>query len=197
VHLFPNQRPGTLWLSLRRGGYGRGNLYFTGENAPRGAAIDFYLKAKPDEPVSIEISDATGSQKTVFEIKQAEAGINRLMWDMQFDPPASQLKQRLTQMQTMMEQILGRPEVEEEQKEVVEKALEELKQEGLSYRQAREIQVRAYEAIGFGGGMGFGGRGMAAPAAEPGTYVVKLTVKGKTYTGTIAVRPDPMLTGGV
>jgi photosystem II stability/assembly factor-like uncharacterized protein len=197
VHLFPNQRPGTLWLSLRRGGYGRGNLYFTGENAPRGAAIDFYLKAKPDEPVSLEISDATGSQKTVFEIKQAEAGINRLMWDMQFDPPASQLKQRLTQMQTMMEQILGRPEVEEEQKEVVEKALEELKQEGLSYRQAREIQVRAYEAIGFGGGMGFGGRGMAAPAAEPGTYVVKLTVNGKTYTGTIAVRPDPMLTGGI
>ncbi len=195
AHLFPIRRPGTRWLSLRRGGYGRGNLYFAGENALRGAAVDFYLKDKPAESISIEISDATGSQKTVFEIKQAEAGINRLMWDMQFDPPANQLKQRLTQMQTMMEQILGRPEVEEEQKAIVEKALEELKQEGLSFRLAREIQMRAYEAIGFGGGMGFGGRGMGVPTAEPGTYIVKLTVNGKTYTGTIAVRQDPMLTG--
>ncbi len=195
AHLFPSQRPGTRWLSQRRGGYGRGNLYFAGENAPRGAAIDFYIKDQPNGPISIEISDAMGSQKTVFEVKQADVGINRLMWDMQFDPPDSQLKQRLTQMQTMMEQILGRPEVEEEQKEIAEKALEELKQEGLTYRQAREIQARAYEAIGFGGGMGFGGRGMGAPAAEPGTYVVKLTVNDKTYTGTIAVRQDPMLAG--
>ncbi len=195
VHLFSSQRPGTRWLSQRRGGYGRGNLYFTGENPPRGAAVHFYLKDRPDGPASIEIADATGSRKTVFEVKDAEAGIIRLMWDMQFDPPASQLKQRLTQMQTMMEQILGRPEVEDEQREIVAKALEELKQEGLSYRQAMEIQMRAYEEIGFGGGMGFGGRRMGAPTAEPGIYIIKLTVNGKTYTGTITVRQDPMLSG--
>jgi len=49
---------------------------------------------------------------------------------------------------------------------------------------------------GFGGGQ-FGGRGGAAgaAAAEPGTYAVKMTVNGKTFTGKIVVRQDPMLEG--
>jgi hypothetical protein len=29
--------------------------------------------------------------------------------------------------------------------------------------------------------------------AEPGAYAVKLTVNGKTYTGKVAVRQDPMI----
>jgi hypothetical protein len=34
---------------------------------------------------------------------------------------------------------------------------------------------------------------MGATEAEPGTYAVKLSVNGKTYTGKVAVRQDPML----
>jgi photosystem II stability/assembly factor-like uncharacterized protein len=195
AHLFENGRLGTHWLSLRRGGYGRGNLYFAGENPPMGAMINFYLKDKPTGPVNIEITDATGNLKTTFAVKDAGAGINRLMWDMQFDPTPQQLKQSLTQMQQMMDRILGRPEVEEEPKKIVKKALEELKQEGLTYREAMAIQRKAYEAIGFGGFMRYRGRGrgVGAMVAEPGTYAVKLTFNGKTYAGTISVRKDPML----
>jgi len=191
--LFENDRPGTQWLSLRRGGYGRGNLFFQGENPPEGATINFYLKDKPSGPVSIEIADATGKLKTTFSLKNPEAGVNRLMWDMQFDPTPEQLKQRLTQMQQMMDRILQRPEVEEEQKKGVKKALEQLKKEGLTYREAMAIQRKAFEAMGFGGFMRRYGRGRGAAIAEPGTYAVKITVNGKTYTGKVFVRKDPML----
>jgi photosystem II stability/assembly factor-like uncharacterized protein len=191
--LFKSGKPGTQWLRLRRGGYGRGNLYFAGENPPTDALIHYYLKDKPTGPVSIEITDATGKLKTTFIDKSAGAGINRLMWDMQFDPDPKRLKLRLTSMRRMMERILQRPEVEEEAKKTVKKALEQISKEGLTYREAMAIRRRAYETIGFGGRMGFRGRGrVGAAVAVPGSYAVKLTVNGKSYTGTISIRRDPM-----
>ncbi len=197
AYLFENGRPGTHWLDISRGGYGRGNLYFAGENPASGATIDFYLKEKPAGPVEVEIADATGTLKTTYTFKDCEAGVNRLRWDLRFDPPAERLKQSLTQMQNMMDRILQRPEVEEEPKKIVEKALEKLKEPGLSYRDAVSIQREAFEAIGFGGGMRFGrfGGGMGAAVAEPGAYVIKLKVNGKTYTGKVTIRQDPLLEG--
>ncbi len=197
AHLFESTRPGTQWLRLGRGGYGRGNLFFAGENPPEGAMINFYLKEKPAEPVTVEIMDASGKLKTLYTLKEAEAGINRLLWDMRFDPSPQAMKASLNAMQSMMERILGRPEVEPEAKATVEKAFEQLKQPGLTYREAAEIQRKAFETIGFGGMGRFRGRGRGGAAvAEPGSYAVKLTVNGKAYDGTIAVRKDPMPTGG-
>ncbi len=195
AHLFENIRPGTQWLRLGRGGYGRGNLYFAGENPPTGLNINFYLKERPDAPVEVEISDVTGNLSTKYSIKEATAGINRLMWDMRFDPPQAQLKQNITQMQQMMDRILQRPEVEEEAKNTVNKALEQLKTPGISYREAAVIQRKAFESIGFGGFMRFRGRGrgMGATNAEPGIYAVKLSVSGNTYMGKVVVRQDPMM----
>ena len=45
---------------------------------------------------------------------------------------------------------------------------------------------------GAGGGGGGGGRGGGA-LAQPGTYTVKLTVDGKSYTQSLVVKPDPRL----
>jgi photosystem II stability/assembly factor-like uncharacterized protein len=192
--LFESTRPGTQWLRITRGGYGRGNLFFAGENPPSGAIINYYLKEKPAGPISLEISDATGKLKTNYTIKEPETGLNRLIWDMQFDPSPDQLKMRLSSTKNMMDRIMQRPEVEEDAKKTVQKALKELEQEGLSYREAMAIQQKAFEAIGFGGGMGrFRGRGQQSLAADPGTFAVKLTVNGKSYEGTVLVRKDPML----
>lgn len=196
--LFENGKVGTQWLQLARGGYGRGNLFFEGENPPDGATISFYLKDKSAGPITLEITDATGALKTTYTLKDVEAGISRLMWDMRFDPSPDQMKQSLTQMQTMMDRILDRPEVEEAQKNTVKKALEQLKQPGMGYREAQAIQRKAFETIGFGGRRGFRGmgRGGGAAAAEPGIYGVKLTVNGNVYSGKVSVRRDPKLTGG-
>ncbi len=197
AHLFENGQPGTHWLSLPRGGYGRGNLYFAGENPPLGAKIYYYLKDKPKNPVEIEILDATGSLKTVFTIKDAEAGLNRLLWDMRFDPSEKQMKQAISQMQSMMGRILQRPEVEEDAKKTIQDAQEKLKQPGLTYREAQAIQMKAFESIGFSGAARFMrgrfGRGVQAPVAEPGTYAVKLRVNGNTSMGKVSVRNDPLV----
>jgi photosystem II stability/assembly factor-like uncharacterized protein len=197
AHLFENGRPGTHWLSLRRGGYGRGNFYFAGENPPFGAKIHFYLKDKPDGPVEIEITDATGNLKTTYEVKDVKAGMNYLTWDMKFDPSPKQMKQAITQMQQMMGRILQRPEVEEKAKKTVEEAQKKLKEPGLSYREAQAIQMKAFESIGFSGAARFMrgrfGRRVQAPIAEPGTYAVKLTVNGDTSIGEVSVRRDPMV----
>ena len=116
---------------------------------------------------------------------------------MRFDPSPQAMKASLNQMKSMMERILGRPEVEPEAKATVEAAFKKLEDPSLTYREAAEIQRKAFEAIGFGGGrFRGGGRGGGAAVAEPGSYAVKLTVNGKTYDGTIAVRKDPMPTGG-
>ena len=193
AYFFENQRAGTHWLSLDRGGYGRGNLYFAGENPSHGAFIDFYLKEKPADPVKVEITDATGNLKTAYTLKDTNAGVNRLMWDMMFDPTPDQIKQNLTRMQQMMERILQRPEVEEKAKKTIEKAMEELKEPGLSFREMSDIQQKAFEAMGFGRYARRFGPGREAPTAEPGTYAVKITVNKKTYTGKVLVRKDPMM----
>ncbi len=196
AYLFENGRPGTQWLRLSRGGYGRGNLFFAGENPPDGVAVSFYLKDKPSSPVEVEITDATGKLKTTYTFKDLEPGVNRLMWDMRFDPSPEQMKQSIASIQQMMERILQRPEVEEDPKRTVEEALERLKQPGITYREAMAIQREAYETIGFGGGFmrfrGRFGRGAGGADAEPGTYAVKLTVNGQTFSGTVSVRRDPM-----
>ena len=195
AHLFENHRPGTHWLSLPRGGYGRGDLYFEGENPAYGAPINFYLKEIPSGAVTIEITDATGNLNTTYTLEDVTTGVNRLMWDMRFDPSPKQIEQGLNRMQQMMERIIQRPEVGEEAKEAIRKALEQLKQPGLTYREILSIQTKAFEAIGFGGRR-FGGRygpGRDATTAEPGTYAVKLTVNQKTYKGKVSVRQDPKL----
>jgi len=193
AHLFSNKRAGTQWLRRGRGGYGRGNLFFAGENPPEGAAVSFYLKEKPVGSVTVEILDNASGRKTVYTLKDAQAGVSRLMWDMQFDPKPAQLKSSLTSMRNLMGRILQRPEVEEAQKKVVTEALEKLKQEDLGYREATAIQRSAYEAIGFGQYMRYMRRGRPDSAAGPGTYRVKLTVNGKTYESKVSVRRDPLL----
>ncbi|MBN1271824.1 MAG: hypothetical protein JXB26_06080 [Candidatus Aminicenantes bacterium] len=195
AHLFETSRPGTQWLQLSRGGYGRGNLFFEGENPPDGAIINYYLKEKPKESITIEITDPARELKTTYSVKEGEPGINRLFWDMQFDPSEKDMKQLQTRMNQMMDRILGRPEVQEEQKEIIIKAIEELKQPGLSFRETQDIQRKAFEAIGFGRYARFaryGRRGGGPIPAEEGVYKVKLTANGKVYSGTISVRSDPM-----
>lgn len=191
LFLFENDQPGTKWVSLRRGGYGRGNLYFQGENPKTGAAVHFYLKEKPENPVEVEISDAAGEHKTTYTLDGLSSGINRLMWDMHFDPPEDQMKQTLGRMKNLMDRILQRPEVGKKQKEVVRKALDKLEQPGLTFRQASAIQRQAFEEIGFGRYMRYFGAGRGAVEAEPGTYAVKITAGGKTAVGEIDVREDP------
>lgn len=196
--LFDVNKPGTRWLEIGRGGYSRGDLFFKGQNPPAGALLHFYLKAKPEKPGTLEIADATGALKTTYILDTAEPGINRIAWDLRFDPPAQTVQGMVSNLKKQIETALLRADLTAEQKTTLQKAQAGLEQFGTNYRKYADIQRSVMPIIragmgGFpGGGMGLGGRGMGGQGAEPGVYVVKLTVGGKTYSGKVSVRPDPI-----
>jgi photosystem II stability/assembly factor-like uncharacterized protein len=64
-----------------------GQKVFVGENAPRGAAINYYLKSAASGEVKISIADVTGRVIRTLEGTK-NAGINRVWWNLAPAPPA-------------------------------------------------------------------------------------------------------------
>ncbi|MFC1556215.1 hypothetical protein ACFL67_03945, partial [candidate division KSB1 bacterium] len=91
AHLFEN-RTATKWLSVRTGGQG-GAMWFGGENPERGAAVNYYIGENGSGTIDFEIRDVTGENMRTYEV-EAEPGINRLMWDMRFNPPEGARQQQ-------------------------------------------------------------------------------------------------------
>jgi photosystem II stability/assembly factor-like uncharacterized protein len=186
-------RPGVKWLSIQRGGYGRGDMYFKGENPPYGAMIHVFFKAKPEKPATLEISDATGTRKTVYLLDDIEPGITRLLWDYAWDPPEATIQTRSSSLDTQIKTALKSPDLKPEQKSELEKALKDLEAAAGNYRKINDIQQGIMSVLGrgmyFGGGRRGGFRGLSA---EAGTYAVKLTVGDKVFTGKVEVRLDPI-----
>src|SRR5262249_27784462 len=66
-----------------------GQKVFIGENAPRGAAIAYYLKSAAAGDVKIMIADVNG--RTIRTLDGAKtAGINRVMWNLAPQPVPGQ-----------------------------------------------------------------------------------------------------------
>jgi photosystem II stability/assembly factor-like uncharacterized protein len=195
--VFEPGKPGTRWLQIARGGYGRGDLFFKGENPPDGALIDYYLKAKPQNPATLEISDFAGPSKTTYVLDDAAPGVNRVVWDLRFDPPSTTTQTLINNIKQQIDPALLRADLTDEQKAGLKQALADLDKWGANFRKVNEIRMNVFSIIrpGFGMYFGRGMRGMGGQNAEPGTYAVKLTVGGKTYTGKVTVRLDPMLEG--
>jgi photosystem II stability/assembly factor-like uncharacterized protein len=197
AYVFEPNKPGTRWLRIDRGGYGRGDLYFKGENPPEGAVVDYYLKAKPQTPATLEISDPTSALKTTYILDAAEPGINRIVWDFRFDPPPATNQALIANIKRQIDPALLRTDLSDAQKAELKQALADLDKWSANFRKIAEVQRRVFAILRpgggyFGGGMRFG---MGGQLAEAGTYLVKLTVDGKTYTGKTGVRLDPMLEG--
>jgi hypothetical protein len=198
--VFDVAKPGTRWLRISRGGYGRGDLFFKGENPPDGALINYFIKAKPEAPATLEIGDIAGPLKTTYILDDVQPGIGRVAWDLRFDPPAATTSTLVSNLKRTLEPALKRTDLTAEQMEVLKKAAADLDKWATNFRKVMEIQ-RTVFAIAQpgrgqfgGGGGGRGGMMGGGQMAEPGTYPVKLTVGDKTYAGKVSVRLDPMLT---
>ena len=126
-------RPALAYLNDQQHGQQvGGQKHFVGENAPRGAAINYYLKSAASGDVKITVADFAG--KVIRNLDGSKtAGINRVMWNLSPNPLPGQQ------------------------------------------------------------GGGGGGRGGFGAAVEPGTYVVTLSMGGKTYTKPITVVQDRWL----
>jgi hypothetical protein len=62
----------------------------------------------------------------------------------------------------------------------------------MTEEQRRQFDERR-RAMGGSDEEGGGARQLPGPPAGPGAYVVKMTMKGRVYTTTLAVREDPGL----
>jgi hypothetical protein len=58
--------------------------FVTGQNAPYGASINFYLKEASKQPVKLLVTDASGKTVKTLEAR-AGKGLNRLWWDLAYD----------------------------------------------------------------------------------------------------------------
>jgi hypothetical protein len=80
-------RPAIAYLNDQQHGQQvGGQKVFVGENAPRGAAINYYLKSAAGGDVKITVADATGKVVSNLEGTQS-AGINRVLWNLAPNPP--------------------------------------------------------------------------------------------------------------
>ena len=188
AHLFEN-REAIRWVSVRTGGSG-GSLYFQGENPATNAAIHYYLGSSVKGTVRFEIKDITGSFKRTYSVN-AEPGINRLNWDMQYDPTQEQWQQFREQLNQSIEQSIQM--ASGEQINQLNNLKDQLKQAGTDPGQLQAIWNKTRDLSGF---RRFSRRGgIQGIPAEPGEFQVMMIVDGKTYTSKIIVRHDPLLEG--
>lgn len=210
AYLFEN-RPATIWEDASRGG-ARGQFFFAAKNPPyipkpgdvvrgtlsSGASINYYLKTKPASEVLFEVSDVTGKNKRTLT-GSPEPGINRLFWDLRFDPSPRHMQQYLTRIQRLLERSPQFAALSAQQKEELNKSLSELKSapsgqefnQGLAARRGlAKLKDRFKE---FAESPLF--EGAQGDEVSPGEYQIKMTVDGTAYLGKIKVRRDPMLEG--
>jgi hypothetical protein len=62
---------------------------FVGENAPRGAAINYYLKSAASGDVKISIADGSGRVIRTLDGPKT-AGVNRVTWNLTAQPAQGQ-----------------------------------------------------------------------------------------------------------
>ncbi|HLJ39960.1 MAG TPA: hypothetical protein VKT50_00600 [Candidatus Acidoferrales bacterium] len=95
LHLFPIRD--TIAWRIYQNRWFDAQQVFLGPNPPEGASIDFYLKAKPAKEQKVKITVLDSSGKIVREITDAKpgAGINRVDWDLRYDPPVKPTPEQL------------------------------------------------------------------------------------------------------
>ena len=83
VHLF-SSRPATRWHYYQQI-ENLGTRTYRAKNPEYGAYVNFYLKEKCTEPVTLEITDEAGSVIRKLVDSTAEAGLNRIVWDLRYE----------------------------------------------------------------------------------------------------------------
>ena len=89
AHLF-DSAVATRWLRIQPQGTG-GSLAFQGENPSRDAPISYYIGDDVSGDVTLTVSDVTGENRRTYTMP-ARPGINKLEWDMRYDPTPGQVR---------------------------------------------------------------------------------------------------------
>ncbi|MFI5232466.1 MAG: hypothetical protein ACHQSE_08130 [Gemmatimonadales bacterium] len=178
-------RPAVRWNMWNKDG-NLGQKQWTGANPPEGALITYYLKSQPPHAVNVTVTDKDG--RTVRRMNRVldDAGMNRIAWNLQYDPPADGGGRGGRGGGGRGGRGGGAAGATDTTANTAaaDSALAEFRAQR---RAASEDE--APPQGGRGGGGGFGGGG--GINALPGTYTVTLLVEGKRYTKTVQVSLDP------
>ncbi len=187
-------RAGIKWIEKRRGG-SMGHLYIEGKNSPEGLNINFFLNETAE--VKIEISDLTGNKK-YSRSRTFRKGISRYLWDMRFDPEERRIRNFRNRTRRILEQ--HRDHHKYIKGEEVEPYLDRLESlgnniEGLLTLTDELIEKFGWTRRNFGSNRlpGFSKGWLTGEEAEPGDYIIRLTVNGKEFSDVVTVREDPLL----
>jgi photosystem II stability/assembly factor-like uncharacterized protein len=156
-----------------------------GENPPPGGIIDYYLSASASGPVKLDILDAAG--KLIRSYSSDERALNP---DPAVDPVAYDALCKRTPTAPNCGLPLYWPAPQQT-----------LSTQAGAHRFTWDLRYNPVSDDGGAGGGGGGGAGGAvphrtytsvnAPWAPPGSYMVRLTVNGKSYTQPLTLRLDP------
>lgn len=87
AHLF---QPMPAWrYSIKETRFMIGNKPFAGPNPAYGALLTYYLREKPDSSAVVKLEVLNASGAVIREIRRPSrnAGLNRVAWDLNYDPP--------------------------------------------------------------------------------------------------------------
>ena len=158
-------RPAVRWNMWRRDG-NLGQKKWAGENPPRGALITYYLASQPSSEVNITITDKDGRSVRRMRRVADDAGMNRVAWDLQMDPPAGG------------EAVRGGRGGAGADTTAADTSLAALRLRRAASQAAPEV---VSEFAPFSGGR----------YVLPGVYTVTLAVNGKQYSKPVRVQLDP------
>jgi hypothetical protein len=198
AHLF-QQRPATLWENTSRGGQ-RGHFWFAGENPPtigptsslpraefrNVAMVSYYLGQSPTTAPTLEISDLSGAHVFTTTL-DAGPGIHRYRWDLQFDAKPL-TEQQTARVNEVFDDLLEAAPFSADQLQAARSRFEQARTPTEQRRALSLLLNPIFES-------GLSPHEYGIPSAGPGTYKLEMTVDGVSYTGTLSIRADPILSG--
>jgi photosystem II stability/assembly factor-like uncharacterized protein len=179
-------RPGTAWINdIQKQVQVGGAKYYRGRNPAAGTAVSYWL-AKPASSVKITISDVTGREVRSIDGSK-DAGINRVQWDLRANPPARGTPPAAPDAQQANPPAAGRQgQGREDQPPATPPARGGQEGQG---QPAPAPEPAAPQP----GGRGGRGRGNVVPQLPAGSYLLKLSVDGKTIgTKTVVIEGDSL-----
>lgn len=191
VHLFKN-RIVTKWQNVSIGRQ-QSFFKFRGENPPRRAFIHFWLKKTPKVKVKITIEDENFQNQYKSEMTiTGKPGVNMVNWNMRFPVPKKDVMKFKERIIRILNELAVLVKTDEEKDEISE-LLETVKTEN-TQRNLRSIHRRLIRNFAaFSQGRDFFGSSLQQLEAFAGEYKIILNVDGKSYTGKLKIRNDPLL----
>jgi photosystem II stability/assembly factor-like uncharacterized protein len=189
IYLF-NNRTATKWQDVSIGRQ-QSFFIFRGENPPRGAFFHFWLKSEPQDRIKITIEDSKGQYNNEMTVT-GTPGINKVNWNMRFPVPEKDLVKFKERLIRILDELEGLVKTNDEKAEIFKLRESVVKaQDERSLGSVHRQLTRNFAA--FSQGRDFFGPSLQQPEASAGEYKITLTVDGKTYTGKLTIRNDPLL----